>query len=201
MGEPNGVDGASPRVPPQSEDFQETAQIVPPDQVRRIEADPAHGGGPLAAADPSGQASGANLWDTVPAERDEPVETRASQPPTTVVDWPIKAGGDRPPEQATPPDDPRDQHAGPGHAADDRAMQKDPDAGYDVRHRPQASDFYQIARGSAPMPSSDAGRQRRAATPSPTALVKGAGIGFLVAGAALGLAALAARRLWTVSRR
>jgi len=181
---------ASPRVPPQSEDFQETGQVIPPEQVRRIEADPAHG--ESAIVDPNNPRGG---WsDAVPAEWDEPPETRSSQPPTTVVDWRV-AAADR---HRTPPD-PRDRHAGPGHAGDEFEMLKDPATTYGGRHRPQASDLYRLSRSDAAMPRFDAARQRAAA--SPAARRGAAGARYLIAAVAFGLAALVSLRLWAVSRR
>jgi hypothetical protein len=191
MGDPDDWRNAPPpRVPPQSEDFQETAQIVPPEQVRRIEADPAHGGRAVVDAD----RPRTSLSDPVPAERDMPPEARSSQPPTTVVDWRMPPSGDRRP---TPPD-PRDRHAGPGHAGDERAMLKDPATTYGGRHRPQASDYYRLSPGDAPVSRADAGR-RTVACPAPPFKVTGAGL--LIAGAALGLAMVASFRLWAAARR
>jgi hypothetical protein len=189
MGGPEDRRDASPRVPPQSEDFQETAQVIPPEQVRRIEADPTHGG--RAFLDPDRPRAGRS--DPVPAERDMPQATRSSQPPTTVVDR--RVANDR----YVPPSDAGDRHAGPGHAADDRAMLKDPEMGYGGRHRPQASDFYRLPPGDTTLPAIDA-RRRHAATP-PAARLKVAGPGLLIAGALFGLATLVSLRVWAVSRR
>src|SRR5690349_18786475 len=134
MGGRDGRNDAAPRFPPQSDDFQETGQAVPTEQVRRMEADPAHG--ERGVADPNRPRAGWN--DPVPAEWDEPLETRSSQPPTTVVDWRVTASDRHHPTPA----DPRDRHAGPGHAGDEHEMLKDPATTYGGRHRPQASDLY-----------------------------------------------------------
>jgi len=189
MGGPEDRRDASARVPPQSGDFQDTTQVIPPERVRRIEADPTHGG--RTGLDPDRPRAGRS--DSLPAERDMPQATRSSQPPTTVVDR--RVANDR----YVPPSDSSDRHAGPGHAADDHAMLKDPEMGYEGRHRPQASDFYRLSPGGTTLPSVDA-RQRHVALSS-AARLKAAGPGLLIAGALFGIATLVSLRLWAVSRR
>jgi hypothetical protein len=81
-------------------------------------------------------------------------------------------------------------------------MLKDPATTYGGRHRPQASDLYRLpsARGGdAALPVADAGRQRTAAPAA--SLVTVAGVGLLIAGAAVGFAALMSLRLWAAARR